>query len=134
MKKSIQHIAIAVRDIEKAKQLYSGLAGVSATGTMDVPSQKVKVCFIEMPNARIELISPTAGNESLSRFIDKHGEGLHHICLGVSDISAELERLKLQGTRLIDQQPRIGGRGHKVAFIHPEATGGVLIELEETQD
>src|SRR5512140_324610 len=134
MKKSIQHIAIAVRDIEKAKLLYSGLAGVSASGTLDVPSQKVRICFIEMPNARIELISPTEGNESLCRFIDKHGEGLHHICLGVSDIAAELERLKLQGTRLIDQQPRIGGHGHKIAFIHPDATGGVLIELEETAE
>jgi methylmalonyl-CoA/ethylmalonyl-CoA epimerase len=131
MKSSIQHIAVAVRDIEQAKQLYAGIFGATVSPTTDVPDQKVRICFIEMSNARIELISPMEGNQSLVRFLDKNGEGLHHICLGVTDILAELERLKRQGARLIDQQPRVGGSGHKIAFIHPESTGGVLIELEE---
>ncbi len=131
MKPSIQHIAIAVRDIEQAKQLYSGVLGVTVSETTDVPDQKVRICFIELSNARIELISPMTGNESLTRFLDKHGEGLHHICLGVADLAAELARLRQQGASLIDEQPRIGAGGHKIAFIHPGSTGGVLIELEE---
>jgi methylmalonyl-CoA/ethylmalonyl-CoA epimerase len=132
MKPSIQHIAIAVRDIEQAKQLYAGVLGVSVSETTDIPDQKVRICFIELSNARIELISPMTGNLSLTRFLDKHGDGMHHICLSVTDIAAELARLKQQGARLIDEQPRIGAGGHKIAFVHPELTGGVLIELEET--
>jgi methylmalonyl-CoA/ethylmalonyl-CoA epimerase len=96
------------------------------------PDQKVRICFIEFSNARFELISPMTGNLSLTRFLDERGEGLHHICLGVADIAAELARLAQQGARLIDEQPRIGAGGHKIAFVHPESTGGVLIELEET--
>ena len=133
MKPSIQHIAIAVRDIEKAKQLYAGVLGASVSETTDVPDQKVRICFIELSNARIELISPMTGNLPLKRFLEKHGEVLHHICLGVADIAAELVRLKQQGARLIDEQPRVGAGGHKIAFVHPESTGGVLIELEETE-
>jgi methylmalonyl-CoA/ethylmalonyl-CoA epimerase len=132
MKPSIQHIAIAVRDIEQAKQLYAGVLGVSVSETTDVPDQKVRICFIQLANARIELVSPMTGNLSLTRFLDKQGQGLHHICLGVTDIAAELVRLKQQGARLIDEKPRIGASGHKIAFVHPESTGGVLIELEET--
>jgi methylmalonyl-CoA/ethylmalonyl-CoA epimerase len=131
MKASIQHIAIAVRDIEQAKELYAGVLDASVSETTNVPDQKVRVCLIELSNSRIELISPLPGNLSLTRFLDKHGEVLHHICLGVTDIAAELARLKTQGARLIDEQPRIGAGGHKIAFIHPESTGGVLIELEE---
>jgi methylmalonyl-CoA/ethylmalonyl-CoA epimerase len=131
VKPSIHHIAIAVRDIERAKRLYADVLGVSVSETTDVPNQKVRVCFVELSNARIELISPMTGNLSLTRFLDKHGEVQHHICLGVADIAAELARLKQQGARLIDEQPRIGAGGHKISFIHPESTGGVLIELEE---
>jgi methylmalonyl-CoA/ethylmalonyl-CoA epimerase len=131
MKSSIKHIAVAVRDIEQAKQIYAGIVGATLSETTDVPDQKVRICFIELSNARIELISPLLGNETLSRFLDKHGDGLHHICLGVTDITAELTRLKQQGARLIDEQPRIGATGHKIAFVHPDSTGGVLIELEE---
>jgi methylmalonyl-CoA/ethylmalonyl-CoA epimerase len=131
VKPSIQHIAIAVRDIEQAKQLYAGVLDALVSETTDVPDQKVRICFIELSNARIELIAPMTGNQSLTRFLDKQGESLHHICLGVADIVGELARLKQQGTRLIDEQPRIGASGHKIAFIHPESTGGVLIELEE---
>jgi methylmalonyl-CoA/ethylmalonyl-CoA epimerase len=131
MKSSISHIAIAVRDIELAKQLYAGVVGASVSETTDVPDQRVKICFIELANARIELISPLPGNDSLSRFLDKHGEGLHHICLRVADLTVELARLKQQGARLVDEQPRVGAAGHKIAFVHPDSTGGVLIELEE---
>jgi methylmalonyl-CoA/ethylmalonyl-CoA epimerase len=131
MKSSIQHIAIAVRDIERAQQLYADLLGASVSETTNVPDQKVRICFVELINARIELISPLPGNEPLTRFLDKHGDGLHHICLKVADLTAELARLKRQGARLIDEQPRVGAGGHKIAFVHPESTGGVLIELEE---
>ncbi|MCX6832118.1 MAG: methylmalonyl-CoA epimerase [candidate division Zixibacteria bacterium] len=131
MKPSIRHIAIAVRDIEPAKQLYAGILNVSMSETTDVPDQKVRICFIQLANARIELISPMTGNLSLTRFLDKHGEVLHHICLGVADIAAELARLQQQGARLIDEQARVGAGGHKIAFVHPKSTSGVLIELEE---
>jgi methylmalonyl-CoA/ethylmalonyl-CoA epimerase len=132
MKPSIQHIAIAVREIEKAVLAYADVMGASVSEMTEVPDQKIRICFIQLANARIELISPLPGNESLSRFLDKRGDGLHHICLGVADLPAELARLKQQGARLIDEQPRSGATGHKIAFIHPDSTGGVLIELEET--
>jgi methylmalonyl-CoA/ethylmalonyl-CoA epimerase len=131
MKPSIQHIAIAVREIEKAVLAYAGILGASVSEMTDVPDQKIRICFIQLANARIELISPLPGNESLSRFLDKRGDGLHHICLGVADLAAELARLTQQGARLIDEQPRVGATGHKIAFVHPDSTGEVLIELEE---
>jgi methylmalonyl-CoA/ethylmalonyl-CoA epimerase len=132
MKPSIQHIAIAVKEIEKAVLAYADVMGATVSEMTDVPDQKVRICFIQLANARVELITPLPGNTTLSRFLEKRGDGLHHICLGVRDLTAELTRLKQQGARLIDEQPRMGATGHKIAFVHPDSTGGVLIELEET--
>ena len=127
----IKHIAIAVHDLEKSKVTFASITGSTVSETIEVPDQKVRICFIETGETRIELIQPTEGNKGVAKFLEKRGEGLHHICLGVKDIEKELARYKQNGMRLIDEKPRTGGDGHKIAFVHPGSTGGVLIELEE---
>jgi len=133
MARRIKHIAIAVKDIEKARKLFSMIAGAAASAAQEVPDQKVIVSFIDTGETKVELIQPTAGNVGVAKFLEKRGEGLHHICLEVDDIEATLAEYKRQGIRLIDEQPRIGAEGHRVAFVHPQSTGGVLVELEETR-
>lgn len=131
MARRIRHIAIAVKDIEKARALFSMISGTPASEAQEVPDQRVKVSFIDTGETKIELIQPTAGNVGVAKFLEKRGEGLHHICLEVDDIEATLTEYKRQGIRLIDEQPRVGAEGHRVAFVHPQSTGGVLVEVEE---
>lgn len=131
MARRIRHIAIAVKDIEKARALFSMISGAPASEAQEVPDQRVKVSFIDTGETKIELIQPTAGNVGVAKFLEKRGEGLHHICLEVDNIEATLTEYKRQGIRLIDEQPRIGAEGHRVAFVHPQSTGGVLVEVEE---
>ncbi len=99
--------------------------------TIEVSDQKIICCFIETGGTKIELIQPTAGNVGVAKFLEKRGEGLHHICLGVKDIEDTLKELSESGIELIDETPRPGAEGHRIAFLHPRSTGGVLIELEE---
>ena len=132
MTNKILHIAIAVKDIEASKKLFSLISNTTASETTVVADQKVKVCFIETGETRIELIQPIEGNIGVAKFLEKRGEGLHHICLEVADIEHALADYKSRGFRLIDEVPRIGAEGHRVAFVHPQSTNGVLIELEET--
>ena len=132
MTNKILHIAIAVKDIEASKKLFSLISNTTASETTVVSDQKVKVCFIETGETRIELIQPIEGNIGVAKFLEKRGEGLHHICLEVADIERALAGYKSRGFRLIDEVPRIGAEGHRVAFVHPQSTNGVLIELEET--
>ncbi len=132
MSHKINHIAIAVKDIEKSKSLFALIGNAKVTATLEVQDQKVLVCFIETGETRIELIQPTAGNIGVARFLEKRGEGLHHICLEVDDIEATLADYRARGIRLIDETPRIGAEGHRVAFVHPQSTNGVLIELEDS--
>ena len=132
MTNRILHIAIAVKDIEASKKLFSLISNTTASETTVVADQKVKVCFIETGETRIELIQPIEGNIGVAKFLEKRGEGLHHICLEVADIEHALADYKSRGFRLIDEVPRIGAEGHRVAFVHPQSTNGVLIELEET--
>lgn len=131
MARRIRHIAIAVKDIEKARALFSMISGTPASEAQEVPDQRVKVSFIDTGETKIELIQPTAGNVGVAKFLEKRGEGLHHICLEVDNIEATLTEYKRQGIRLIDEQPRVGAEGHRVAFVHPQSTGGVLVEVEE---
>ncbi len=133
MARKIRHIAIAVKDIEKARALFSLIAGAPASAAHEVPDQKVKVSFIENGETKIELIQPTEGNVGVAKFLEKRGEGLHHICLEVDDIESTLSEFRKQGIRLIDERPRLGAEGHRVAFVHPQSTGGVLIEIEECE-
>ncbi len=129
----LNHIAVAVNDIEQGRKTFAGLLGVTAGEIVEVSDQKVKVCFLKIGEINIELIAPLPDNESLKKFLHSRGEGLHHIAVGVSDIVATLESYKKSGVHLIDENPRIGALGHKIAFVHPKSASGVLIELEESE-
>ncbi len=131
----ISHVGIAVADLEAAMKKYTVLLGREAGEVEEVAEQKVRVAIFsgEDPSAggRIELVTGTSEDSPISKFIAKRGEGLHHVCVFVDDIEQTLVRLKEAGLRLIDEKPRQGAEGKKIAFVHPSATGGVLLELEE---
>ena len=131
----ISHIGIAVADFEAAVKRYSLLTGDPSPLIKDVPDQKVKVAVFSgggaSPHAKIELLAATSDDSPIAGFIAKRGGGLHHICLYVEDIERKLAELKAAGVRLINETPRIGAEGGKIAFVHPSSTDGVLIELEE---
>lgn len=126
----IDHIAIAVNDIDAALAKYKEVFGLEPGAREVVPSQKTEAALLPIGDSNIELISPK-GNEGLAKFLEKRGPGLHHIAVEVEGIESALSFLKALGVPLIDEAPRKGARGHKVAFVHPKATGGVLIELVE---
>jgi len=128
--KKIDHVGVCVADIDQAAENYLSALGLVAVDRELVASQKTDVCFLPVGNASVELISPQ-GNEGLEKFLTKRGAGLHHVAFEVEDIVQALAELKEKGIPLIDETPRIGARGHKVAFIHPKAMGGVLVELVE---
>jgi methylmalonyl-CoA epimerase len=128
--KKIDHIAVAVGSIDEALGKYEKLLGISAKERELVASQKTEAALLPVGETSIELIEPK-GNEGLAKFLEKRGPGLHHIAIEVEGIEDALAALKAMGVPLIDETPRIGARGHKVAFVHPKATGGVLIELVE---
>jgi methylmalonyl-CoA/ethylmalonyl-CoA epimerase len=136
--KRIDHVAIAVSDRDQAARALSGLFGLDAGAREHVATQRTDVAFLHPAGAgsgsAIEVCAPARqggqpGNESLQRFLDKRGPGLHHICFEVEDLPGALADLKAAGVRLIDETPRPGARGHLVAFLHPASTGGVLFEL-----
>lgn len=127
----IHHIALAVKDINATAALYEALFGLEVTHRETVHQQGVKVAFMPGGQTLLELIEPLDDDGGVARFIAKRGEGMHHIAFTVPDVDAALEALKARGVRLIDEQGRPGAAGHRVAFIHPKATGGVLIELVE---
>ncbi len=127
----VSHISIACRDIDRHLRLFSEVFGMPHSDTVEVPSQGVKVAFIELPNVRIELVAPLDDQANLNKFLEKRGEGLHHISLAVDDVGAALTELAEKGIEGIDEEPRPGAEGKLVAFLHPKSTCGVLIELEE---
>ncbi|MEO0136996.1 MAG: methylmalonyl-CoA epimerase [candidate division WOR-3 bacterium] len=126
---NISHIAIAVKDISKSLKIWQDVLGLKLIKIVDVPEQQVKVAVMELGDTHIELLEPLSSDSSVARFIEKKGEGLHHIALTVEDIICTLENLKRSGVRLIDEKPRKGAMDSQIAFIHPQSTGGVLIEL-----
>lgn len=128
--KKIDHVAIAVESIDGALAKYQQSLGLEVQEREVVASQKTEAALLPVGETSIELIEPK-GNEGLARFLEKKGPGLHHIALEVEGIESALTVLKAAGVPLVDETPRIGARGHKVAFLHPKATGGVLIELVE---
>lgn len=128
--KRIDHVAICVPDIDAALARYEEVLGLEVEAREIVLSQKTEAALLPVGESRLELIAPK-GNEGLVRFLEKRGSGLHHIAVEVEGIEAALAFLKGLGVPLIDEAPRTGARGHKVAFLHPKATGGVLIELVE---
>lgn len=128
--KKIDHVAVCVSDIDAAIAKYKEVFGLDATQRETVASQKTEAALLPVGEGNIELITPR-GNDGLVKFLEKRGPGLHHIAIEVEGIEKALELLKAMGVQLIDETPRIGARGHKVAFVHPKATGGVLVELVE---
>ncbi|MCD6373455.1 MAG: methylmalonyl-CoA epimerase [Thermococcus sp.] len=128
MIKKIDHIGIAVANLEEAIKVWEGL-GLKVEEIEEVPDQKVKTAIIHVGESRIELLEPTAEDSPIAKFLAKRGEGIHHIALGVDNIEEHLEKLKEAGYRLIDEKPRIGAGGAKIAFVHPKAVTGVLLEL-----
>ena len=130
MIKKIDHIAIVVYNIEEALQFYEGDLGLELTEVKEAPEQAVRIAFLPVGESQIELVEPLSTDSGVARFLEKRGEGLHHICLEVDDIEAALQDLAAQGIRLIDEQPRRGAHG-RVAFLHPKSAHGVLIELIE---
>ena len=131
MIKKIDHIAIAVSDLDAALKTLKEAFGVEADHIEEVPSQKVKVGFVPLGDTRLELVQPTSEDSSTAKFIATRGEGLHHIALGTDDVAVALKTCAGSGARLIDAEPRPGAHGTKVGFVHPKSTFGTLIELVE---
>ena len=127
---TLDHIGVAVRSLAERRQLYQAL-GLEVTGEETVAAQKVRVAFLPVEGTRIELLEPTAPDSPIAGFIEKRGEGLHHLCLQVEDIVASMARLREQGFALLSAEPQAGAHGARVCFIHPKSAGGVLIELSQ---
>lgn len=127
--KKIDHIGIAVSNLEEALKFYEGVLGMNLQGTEIVEEQKVKVAFLPIGDTEIELLESTDKDGPIARFIEKKGEGIQHIAYRVDDIEKEIEEMKQKGIRMIDEVPRYGAGGAKIAFLHPKSTNGVLIEL-----
>ncbi|GAW94258.1 methylmalonyl-CoA epimerase [Calderihabitans maritimus] len=127
----IDHVGIAVKSIEEARKLYEDVLGLKITETEVVPEQKVKVAFLPVGDSEVELLESTEPDGPVAKFIEKNGEGIQHIAFRVENIEEKLEELKKEGIRLIDEKPRRGAGGAKIAFLHPKVTHGTLIELCE---
>ena len=125
----INHLGIAVKDLETVKKLYTENLNLEAHHEEVVESQKVRVSFLKVGETNLELLLATSPDSPVAKFIEKSGEGIHHLAFEVEDIAAAVEELKAAGVRMIDEKPREGAHGALVAFIHPKATHGVLIEL-----
>ncbi len=130
----INHLGIATNGIDEALEFWAEALGLENVHTEVVEDQKVRVAMLPLGESRIELLEPIADDSPISKFLQKRGGGIHHIAVEVDDIKASLERLKSQGMRLIDESPRVGAEGCLVAFVHPGSTGGVLLELVQTND
>ncbi len=127
--KNIDHIGIAVKSIDEALKFWEATLGIKCHGTEEVAEQKVKTAFLPVDDTEFELLEGTSEDSPITKFIEKKGEGLQHIAIRVDNIEEALKELKEKGVRLIDETPRYGAGGAKIAFIHPKASGGVLLEL-----
>lgn len=127
----VDHIGIAVKDLAEAKKFYTEILGIKAMGEEVVEQQKVKVCFIPCGDSELELLESTSPDGPIAKFIEKNGQGIQHLALRVDNIETTLADLKEKGVRLIDEKPRYGAGGASIAFVHPKATGGILLELSQ---
>ena len=133
MKATLDHVGIAISDLESSLEFFRDAIGLELEPPEAVPSQKVRAHFLRAGDATIELLEATAEDSPIARFLAKRGPGLHHVALRVDDIVAALAELKTRGVRLIDQTPRPGAHGSLVAFLHPSSTHGVLVELKQAR-
>jgi methylmalonyl-CoA/ethylmalonyl-CoA epimerase len=125
----IEHIGIAVKSIQESLPLFERLLGTKCYAIEEVADQKVKTAFLKIGQTKIELLEPTAPESAVAKFIEKKGEGIHHLAFAVPDLPGSLAEMKDAGTQLIDAQPRAGAEGLKIAFLHPKSTNSVLVEL-----
>src|SRR5215472_10550397 len=124
----IDHLGIAVKSLEQARKFYE-LLGLSVVSEEVVAHEKVKVAMVPLGESRIELLEPTGPDSVVARFLEKRGEGLHHVAIHVPDLRRAVETLKASGTRFISEEIKIGAGGHRYVFVHPSSAGGVLLEL-----
>lgn len=127
--KSINHVAVVVDDMDSALTFWRDALGMNLQELRDVPAEKSEVAFLPLSGSEIELVRPTTDDSGIAKYLNKRGPGMHHICLEVDDIAAMLIQLKAKGVRLINEEARTADDGKRYAFIHPESTGGVLVEL-----
>ena len=127
--KQINHVAVVVEDMEKALSFWRDVLGMALHELRDVPAENSQVAFLPLPGSEVELVMPTTDDSGIARYLARRGPGMHHLCLEVDDIDGMLSQLRSQGIRLINEEPRLAADGKKYAFIHPESTGGVLVEL-----
>ena len=129
---NLDHVAIAVRDLDAALAEYARLFGAKPMYREVVSEQGVEEAMIAVGGSFIQLLQPLHSDTPVGRFIESRGEGMHHIALAIADIDADLAHLKAEGSRLVDEEPRLGGRGARIAFVHPKAFAGTLVELVES--
>jgi len=127
----IDHLGIAVKSIEDGKKFWTQILGLEVEGTETVEAQKVTTAFLPVGGSEVELLESTASDGPIAKYIEKKGEGIQHVAFRVENIEEALKELKEKGIRLIDEKPRQGAGGAKIAFLHPKATNGVLVELSE---
>ena len=130
MIRRLAHVGIATRSLESLSRLYQDL-GLEVETTENVPEQKVRAAILPVGDTAVELLEGTEPDSVIARFVEKRGEGIHHLAFEVDDLQADLKRLKERNVDLIDEVPRVGAGGHLIAFIHPRSTGGVLVELTQ---
>jgi methylmalonyl-CoA/ethylmalonyl-CoA epimerase len=131
---NIHHVAIAVSDLGETLESFADLLNVTPMSREVVEDQGVEEAMIAIGGSHIQILQPLGSDTPVGRFLDRHGEGLHHIALAVPDIGSALDHLRERGAALIDESPRVGGGGHRIAFVHPRSLGGTLIELVEIDD
>jgi len=127
--KQVNHVAIVVDDMEKALSFWRDALGIELQELREVPAEKSQVAFLPLPGSEVELVQPTTDDSGIAKYLAKRGPGMHHLCLEVDDIEGMMSQLKARGVRLINDEPRTAADGKKYAFIHPESTSGVLVEL-----
>jgi len=129
MVNKVDHIGIAVSNLEESLKFYEGVLGLKSAGKETVEEQKVTVAFLPIGDTEVELLESTSEDGPIAKFIEKNGQGVQHIAFKVDDIEAAIAEMKEKGIRMIDEKPRYGAGGAKIAFCHPKSTNGVLIEL-----
>jgi len=131
--KKVDHIGIAVKNLDETLKFYQDILGLECAGTEVVEEQKVKVAFLPVGDTEVELLESTEEDGPIAKFIEKKGEGIQHIAFRVDNIEEAIEEMKAKGVRMIDEKPRYGAGGARIAFCHPKSTGGVLVELSERE-
>lgn len=131
MFKKIDHIGVAVNNLEESLHIFKDVLGMKCSGEEEVKEQNVRVAFLPVGESEIELLESTSPDGNIAKYIEKKGEGIHHIAFEVEDLDVMLKKLQKKGVRLIDKEPRYGAGGARIAFLHPKSTNGILMELCE---